>query len=510
MQIRADRAIVKRQAQELVHEKFVSDEVERFKVECKGHWENKSADVIRKNRVKGKAAALEAQHKASLQERRKQLAEKLSAEQRAYEKEMVDREETPQQRMDKMANKALDLKKRREDERKAVVQQKLYQQWRTGIDDMRAMDGKIIQLKTISDRDFQLDEKAAQAEEEAAYHKFYDDLWKEGYAAKIEREEREKQMKKDRETLQVKTLAIQTKMKQDRIEEEKVKEKAEAEAMAKLWAAEVQEAAEAKVRVVVAAFNERKNADSYMNIQQRQRAAEVAAEKEFDKNFVAAVLERERKITETEEAEKALAKKQTKEFTEALKKDMARKAESDAELERLQAEEMERQWQKRYVQWEKEELARRSLMEDVYADRAEQVKFKAKQREEALAAHFAEKELVDVESHRMEHLEKQRAEAELEIARQHQEELFKQMDFRQVQKHRQLQHHAIEQRQAAIAEEKIRRAVAHEKVTSNQIMADIMANRETQRPKSIVPPTVGYSGKKPMRPPAAPVAPWDK
>lgn len=78
---------------------------------------------------------------------------------------MVDREETPQQRMDKMAERALDLKKRREDERQAIVQEKLYQQWRSSIDDMRSMDQKIVQLKTIADRDFQLDEKDAQRAE---------------------------------------------------------------------------------------------------------------------------------------------------------------------------------------------------------------------------------------------------------------------------------------------------------------------------------------------------------
>lgn len=131
-------------------------------------------------------------------------------------------------------------------------------------------------------------------------------------------------------------------------------------------------------------------------------------------------------------------------------------------------------------------------------------------RKTALEEHLKEKDRVDEESKRLEHLEQDRADAELLIAKQHQEELFKQMDFHQVQKHRQLQHHAIEQRQAAIAEEKIRRAVAHEKATSNQIMSDILANRETQRPKSIVPPAVGYSGKKPMPAAAGPVAPWDK
>merc|ERR1719188_1329636 len=185
-------------------------------------------DVIRNNKVKSKASAIEAQHKASLQDRRKKLEEKLHAEQKAYEKEMVDREETPQQRMDKMAMRAYELKKRREDERKAVVQEKLYQQWRSGIDDLRTMDSNIVQLKVIADRDFQLDEKAVQKQEEKAHDEFYDRLWHEGYLAKIEREEREKEMKKERNDQQTKTLAVQLSMKESRVQEEKVQEELEA------------------------------------------------------------------------------------------------------------------------------------------------------------------------------------------------------------------------------------------------------------------------------------------
>merc|ERR1711866_19250 len=150
------------------------------------------------------------------------------------EQEMVDREETPAQRMDKMAVRAYELKKRREDERKAVVQEKLYQQWRAGIDDLRSMDSQIVELRTIADRDFQLDEKAVQAAEEKAHDEFYDKLWHEGYLAKIEREEREKEMKRERNAQQTKTLGVQLAMKQARVVEEKDQEMVEANEMKKL------------------------------------------------------------------------------------------------------------------------------------------------------------------------------------------------------------------------------------------------------------------------------------
>merc|ERR1719217_65912 len=120
--------------------------------------------------MKTKASIIEANQRASVQERRQRLAAMLSAEQKAYEQELVDIEESPQQRMDKMAVRAYELKKRREDERKAFVQEKLYQQWRDGIDDLRTMDTKIVQLKTIAARAHQLFEKDIARAEEAEHN----------------------------------------------------------------------------------------------------------------------------------------------------------------------------------------------------------------------------------------------------------------------------------------------------------------------------------------------------
>uniref|UniRef100_A0A7S2IZ40 Cilia- and flagella-associated protein 53 n=1 Tax=Zooxanthella nutricula TaxID=1333877 RepID=A0A7S2IZ40_9DINO len=494
--LRADRLIIKRQQQEIIHEGMMAGQHDQFKVAQKGMWENRMVDVIRGNRVKSKAQAIDNQHKASLQARRIKLAEKLHAEQKAYEKEMVDRDETPQQRMDKMAVRAYELKKRREEERKAVVQEKLYQQWRSGIDDLRTSDSKIVELKVIAERDFQLDEKAAIMAEEKAHDDFYSRLWHEGYLAKIEREEREKELKRERNDQQTRTLAVQLEMKKEKVQAEEEQEAAEVGEMKKLWAAQAAEEKEAIIRERVLAKEERKKADEYMEIQQAQKAEEDRLDKEFDKNFINGVLERERIMAEREEAEKTKAKKKAIEFTEALKLEMARKAESEEELIKLQKEESERQWAKRYAAWEKEELARRALMEEVYHDRAEQVRLKSDVREKLKEEQAKERDMVESEIKRLEAIEQERVEGEGLVQKRHQEELFRQMDFHQVQRHRQLQQHAIEQRQSLIAEEKIRRAVAQEKNKAGHIM------REVQERRAAKSAAAG--------PGAGPVAPWDK
>merc|ERR1719171_2120545 len=228
---------------------------------------------------------IQAQHTADLQERRRQLAAKLSAEQKAYEQEMVDREETPAQRMDKMAVRAYELKKRREDERKAFVQEKLYQQWRDGIDDLRTMDCEIVQLKTIAGRDHQLFEKDIARAEEAEHNRVFDQLWYEGYLAKIEREEREKELRAERREEQKGILGYQLDMKAKRLAMDKEEEEAEVTELKALWKQQEQEEKDAVVREKINAKAERKKADEYAEIQRAQREEEVELEKAQDKAF---------------------------------------------------------------------------------------------------------------------------------------------------------------------------------------------------------------------------------
>merc|ERR1719201_978376 len=192
-------------------------------------------DVIRDNRRKMKAGAIESQQRASLQERRQRLASMLSSEQKAFEQELVDLEETPQARMDKMAVRAYELKKRREDERKAFVQEKLYQQWRDGIDDLRTMDCEIVQLKTIAGRDHQLFKKDIARQEQAEHNRVFDQLWYEGYLAKIEREEREKELRAERREEQKGILKYQLDMKAERLDQDKAEEEVEVRDLKVLW-----------------------------------------------------------------------------------------------------------------------------------------------------------------------------------------------------------------------------------------------------------------------------------
>merc|ERR1711977_463373 len=123
-----------------------------------------------------KANNLNSMKQGQLADRRKKLAEMLADEQRAYEQEMVEKEETPQQRMEKMAVRAYELKKRREDERQSIVQEKLYQQWRESIDELRKADSKLFELHTLASRDAHVKEKQGRNEQEKREHAVFEAL----------------------------------------------------------------------------------------------------------------------------------------------------------------------------------------------------------------------------------------------------------------------------------------------------------------------------------------------
>lgn len=243
--------------------------------------------------------------------------------------------------------------------------------------------------------------------------------------------------------------------------------------MKKHWAEAEIQAKEMVERNAAVGKEERRKVDLFRAIvdEENRRAEEL--EKLQDQQFVKSVLAKEKLLAEKEEADKLRGIEKVKEFTECLKKDMARKAAGDELLIQMQNDEQEKQWAKRFEQWEKEELARRALLEDVYKGRAAQILHKNEVRSNQRQNILDERALMDAEVQRLEDIDKERAKAEALLKKRHQEELFRQMDYHQVQRHRELQQHMIEQRQAMISEERFRQAKEAELEKQAKVKANI-------------------------------------
>ena len=91
-------------------------------------WEHKTDKIITKQVVKGRLESMRTAYRANLEQRRGKLAALLANEDRLYELEFNDKQETPEQVRQAMFERLQTLKGEREEERQALVQ--LYLHWK--------------------------------------------------------------------------------------------------------------------------------------------------------------------------------------------------------------------------------------------------------------------------------------------------------------------------------------------------------------------------------------------
>jgi len=104
-------------------------------------------------------AELKKQHEEYLELRRQKLVDLLTKEEKQYEQEFFANLETPEQVRDKMAKRLNELRSKREEMRKAEVQQKLDERFRQSADELRKLDSKFMAAGTKMDQEQQMLEK---------------------------------------------------------------------------------------------------------------------------------------------------------------------------------------------------------------------------------------------------------------------------------------------------------------------------------------------------------------
>ena len=102
-------------------------------------------------------------------------------------------EETAEDRNQRIAQRAAQLKADREAERKAFVDAKLEERWRSSVDELRQADAKLWQLETLSVIEQQINEKKTSEQREQEENQVYEAMWQEDYREKLAWELRERE-----------------------------------------------------------------------------------------------------------------------------------------------------------------------------------------------------------------------------------------------------------------------------------------------------------------------------
>jgi len=455
-----DYAIMKRRAEEDRIAGHVAAARDKNKAMVMAHFEQRTGARIERRAADARVRKAKASLDADLDRRRRKLAQLLEDEQEQYEREVEATFETPEQRKQRLFARAKELRAKREAARKEEVARRNFERLRAGTDDLRKMDSDHLLLTATRERAAQL----AEAEEKARRDREEDERmaieWERLRQEKIAREEREAREAAERNREMVEALEGQVGLLKEMTAEERAKEAEDAARMLRAWSEEEKAEKAREAAKVEAERIERLKVRQDNEVTARQRALEAGKEFNEDMARLQATLDRE---AGEEAAEKAAAERRRLEAIEhrrRLEEQMAVEKEEQGELDKLYAEEQEREWRKREMQWEAEAAARERLMKDVDASRREHI---AKVEEDARRAREEDKVRA---SRTKEEIAAEDARLAAEAARvkaknlQHQKELFNQMRLREEAAAKEAQATYLEGRLMARAEEGYQKQLA--------------------------------------------------
>jgi len=478
MGVGADHAILERQKKDAKYEAMTASNLENRKVGQKALWENRTA--AHQHYLVGERQKQDEKDEEyrELNARRNRLRDLLESEQRQYESELVAVEETQADRIKKMTERAFELKKKREDERQRVVQEKLYQQWREGVDELRKADSNLFQIEVLAARDDQVHEKYARKDVEEEREVYFNKMWMEGYNAKLKREHMEADLKVKRNAEVTAVMAEQVDVKLKKEEDEEATLLHEGR-LQKIKCEEEAEAERQKmIQKIINAKQERKKVDEFAREEQAIKDAEERMELLKDKEYIRSVLEREAAEDQAKAESKTAAKGDALKEQQLLKERIAAQAEDDRIMEEKYMEHSRKQWEKRAVQWKKEDDYRQQLEKEVIEVRDVQMKNMDQIKQDGKRAVVDDRIELDAKVDVWNKKEENKNSAYHDKLNKHQDGLVRQMDFHQVQRMREMQQFKIEKRQGEIQEQKFQQAIKAEKAKLAHISSDIFANRE--------------------------------
>lgn len=335
----------------------------------------KMHDAIMRQRIAESNKALRVQ----VDDRRRRLAELLTAEKAVHDREIEASYESPDRVKDRMFAYARKLKEENEAARAALAAELEKKRFRNLSDVLRARASVITSERVALDRVAQLHEKqrmiAAEKEREAALVA----AASAAAAAAAEKARVEAEAKRRYELVLKQALDAQVAVKTDVSAETKARIAAEDAQALREWKAAAEAAAARETARRAAAREEFQRVQVYNAAELGVKKAAAASIAEADKRDLKAALERESAAIRAEREAAERHKAETLEFRRKLEEQMAIAAEETGWMDSFYAEEAEKAWARRQATWDAEAAARAGLMKEVTGVRIAQMEDRAVQ-----------------------------------------------------------------------------------------------------------------------------------
>jgi len=314
----------------------------------------------------------------NLNEKRKRLAELLENERLEYEKEFRESYETPDQRRERMKQRAKELKDAREQKRREVAAMCLKQRARLAQDEMRLEQSRLRTRKVAQDRFKQIEEKEEIANQREEEEKQFAREWDRDRIRKGEREgkEREESLKRNHQMKTMLDAQVHDSLQIKQLEMEQLEN--ERTQLRKQWQQEEEEEKQRNLYRLEEQRLARKAVQQENIIRAQIREREKTTERQMDKYLLQQQMAKDQEAEAQLRARQLEAKKAEKIFQEHLREMAIKEKIDESKLEKIRADEQEKEWRKREEKWKKEADERLALWNEV--DRARKLQIEEKKR----------------------------------------------------------------------------------------------------------------------------------
>jgi trichoplein keratin filament-binding protein len=427
-----------------------------------------------------KKSALQARSlkKETLAARRQKLKRLIFDEDQKYRSELMGKTKTPDQVREEMRERVESLKIKSANERQEEANRLLDVQFRANAEELRMINQKANEIKTQIEREIQMAEKQKMADYRVREDQVYAEITKQEIREKVqkERELRDLYLKKiqERNIILGKQLEdFNEKKKADICKLEEDKQNFNEQCKTLLL--------DERQKIIHQKELNRKIAEevkAYNDFQKLQKEEQVKQEKSQDKVMLQNELNREAALKELERAQREKFKKDAHVFFVAVKKRAEEMRINEKLIDRLIAEEIERQFRKQQDIWDREEKARTKLMKEVYSHRYENIEDKKKAREMVKVEKEKEKIEINNKVFQFEKEEKDIIMDEFRKMKLYHDQIMRQIQDKYELKKREMFKEMEEERKRKIAEFEYQQKIAAAMQEGEQLIEDIKKLRD--------------------------------
>ncbi|XP_068127574.1 trichoplein keratin filament-binding protein [Hyperolius riggenbachi] len=340
----------------------------------------------------------------NLERRREELRKMLQEERNLLEAELKELNTNREPDLTSMREKAEGLRSAREERRKQLAEELLFENWKKNNTKLREVESSLHKKYVVDAWGGQITEKIKEKAEEEKEKKRFENQYEIARREAIENMRREEEKRRQAEKERVEVLRLQMEeLRLGELEAERLKKEQE-DLLRQQW--EVEELQEERRKIE----ERQKKAElghflsRQYTAQMKRRAQMVQEELAMDMKILAALISKEDEDQRLRSARREQAAADAAWMKRVIEEQLHLERQREAEIDTMFREEARQVWEKREAEWERERNARNRLMKEVLAGRQMQIQQriehnKKAQRESLQSREELIRELEEVKQH---------------------------------------------------------------------------------------------------------------